>query len=156
MQPGAPQAAPPPANNQMPQRQEERKIEERKTEGAVAAVEKEAGGKPDNKTDNKDVGKPENREKVREAMVAKAKEIATDMSRATTIEAQTVNQAVVLGLISYVPGFSAYQNSNVPDTLGQAVARQYSRPNVDNRDAQRRMSQASDTSYRQMVESQYK
>jgi hypothetical protein len=156
MQPGAPQAAPPPANNQMPQRQEERKIEERKTEGAVAAVEKEAGGKPDNKTDNKDVGKPENREKVREAMVAKAKEIATDMSRATTIEAQTVNQAVVLGLISYVPGFSAYQNSNVPDTLGQAVARQYSRPNVDNRDAQRRMSQTSDTSYRQMVESQYK
>lgn len=144
-------------NSQTAQRQEERKTEERKTEGAVAAVEKEAGAKSDTKPDNKSSGgRTENREKVREAMTARAKELASDMSRAATLEAQTANQAVVLGLISYVPGFSAYQTSQVPDSLGQAVARQYGRPAIDNRGAQRGLSVANDRLHQEMVNQQYK
>jgi len=144
-------------NSQTAQRQEEKKSEEKKTEGAVAAVEKEAGAKSDTKPDNKPSGgRTENREKVREAMTARAKELASDMSRAATLEAQTANQAVVLGLISYVPGFSAYQASQVPDSLGQAVARQYGRPSVDNRWAQRGLSVANDRLHQEMVNQQYK
>ena len=154
MQPGG---TAPANNSQMAQRQEEKKSEEKKTEGAVAAVEKEAGGKSDTKPDNKPSGgRTENREKVREAMTARAKELASDMSRAATLEAQTANQAVVLGLISYVPGFSAYQASQVPDSLGQAVARQYGRPSVDNRWAQRGLSVANDRLHQEMVNQQYK
>jgi len=154
MQPGG---TAPANNSQMAQRQEEKKSEEKKTEGAVAAVEKEAGSKSDNKSDNKSSGgRTENREKVREAMTARAKELASDMSRAATLEAQTANQAVVLGLISYVPGFSAYQASQVPDSLGQAVARQYGRPSVDNRWAQRGLSVANDRLHQEMVNQQYK
>ena len=160
LQPGG-GGAPAPAANQMAQRQEERKSEEKKTDNAVAAVEKEVGSKSDNKSDSKSDnksggGRPENREKVREAMTARAKELASDMSRAATLEAQTANQAVVLGLIGYVPGFSAYQNSQVPDSLGQAVARQYGRAAVDNRGAQRGLSVANDRLHQRMVESQYK
>jgi hypothetical protein len=160
LQPGG-GGAPAPAANQMAQRQEERKSEEKKTDNAVAAVEKEVGSKSDNKSDSKSDnksggGRPENREKVREAMTARAKELASDMSRAATLEAQTANQAVVLGLISYVPGFSAYQNSQVPDSLGQAVARQYGRATVDNRGAQRGLSVANDRLHQEMVNQQYK
>jgi hypothetical protein len=138
-----------------------KKSEEKTTEGAVAAVEKEAGGKSDSKSDNKpdnksSGGRTENREKVREAMTARAKELASDMSRAATLEAQTANQAVVLGLISFVPGFSAYQASQVPDSLGQAVARQYGRPAIDNRGAQRGLSVANDRLHQEMVNQQYK
>ena len=154
MQPGG---TAPANNSQMAQRQEEKKSEEKKTEGAVAAVEKEAGGKSDTKPDNKPSGgRTENREKVREAMTARAKELASDMSRAATLEAQTANQAVVLGLISFVPGFSAYQASQVPDSLGQAVARQYGRPAIDNRGAQRGLSVANDRLHQEMVNQQYK
>jgi hypothetical protein len=118
----------------------EQKADAKKTEGAVASVEKKAGG---------------NAAAAKSAAAEKAKELAKDVSRAATMEAQTATQGLLVGLIGYVPGFSAYQNSLVPDALGATVAKQYYKATVDNRSAQRQLSGANETRWKQIVDSQY-
>ena len=118
----------------------EQKADAKKTEGAVASVEKKAGG---------------NATAARAAATEKAKELAKDISRAATMEAQTATQGLLVGLIGYVPGFGAYQNSLVPDALGATVAKQYYKATVDNRSAQRQLSGANETRWKQIVDSQY-
>ena len=118
----------------------EQKADAKKTEGAVASVEKKAGG---------------NATAARAAATEKAKELAKDIGRAATMEAQTATQGLLVGLIGYVPGFSAYQNSTVPDALGATVAKQYYKATVDNRSAQRQLSGANETRWKQIVDSQY-
>lgn len=132
-------SAPPPPSP--PAKAAEQKMEARKTDTAVASVEKKAGG---------------NRENAKAAATEKAKELANEAGKAATLEAQAATQGLVVGLMGYVPGFSAYQNSVVPDTMANAVARQYSKPNVDNRNAQRRLSGANELKWQDMVDSQYK
>ena len=110
----------------------EAKQEAKKTEGAVAKA------------------------AARGNAAAAAKEAATSAANATTMEAQVATQGLVVGLMGYVPGFNAYQNAIVPDTLANAVARQYHKPTVDNRNAQRRLSGASELRWQEMVDSQYK
>jgi hypothetical protein len=128
-------SAPPPAAVQ-----QERAAENKKTEGAVASVERKAGG---------------DREAAKKEATAQAKELANSMSRAATLEAQVASQGLVVGLMNFVPGFSAYQNAIVPDVLGNQVARQYSKPTVDNRSAQRQLSRGNELRWREMVDSQY-
>jgi hypothetical protein len=119
----------------------EQKADAKKTDSAVASVEKKAGG---------------NAAAARAAATEKAKELAKDIGRAATLEAQTATQGLLVGLIGYVPGFSAYQNSTVPDTMGATVAKQYYKATVDNRSAQRQLSGANETRWKQIVDSQYK
>jgi hypothetical protein len=116
-------------------------VETKKTDNAVASVERKAGG---------------NRENARAAATERAKELATEAGKAATLEAQAATQGLVVGLMGYVPGFNAYQNSIVPDTMANAVARQYHKPTIDNRNAQRRLSGASEVKWQEMVDSQYK
>jgi hypothetical protein len=115
-------------------------VETKKTDNAVASVEKKSGG---------------NVADARKAVATAAKDAAEKSSNATTLEAQTATQGLVVGLMGYVAGFSAYQNSIVPDALAAAVARQYHKPTVDNRNAQRGLSGASDAKWRDIVDSQY-
>jgi hypothetical protein len=110
----------------------ETKAEAKKTEGAVAKA------------------------AARGNAAAAAKEAATAAANATSLEAQAATQGLVVGLMGYVPGFNAYQNAIVPDTLANAVARQYHKPTVDNRNAQRRLTGASDSRWQEMVDSQYR
>jgi hypothetical protein len=110
----------------------ETKAEAKKTEGAVAKA------------------------AARGNAAAAAKDAATAATNAKSMEDQVATQGLVVGLMGYVPGFTAYQNSIVPDTLANAMARQYHKPTVDNRNAQRRLSGASDTKWQEMVDSQYK
>jgi len=131
-------SAPPPPPS--PGAAAEQKADAKKTEGAVASVEKKAGG---------------NATAARAAATEKAKELAKDIGRAATMEAQTATQGLLVGLIGYVPGFSAYQNSTVPDALGATVAKQYYKATVDNRSAQRQLSGANETRWKQIVDSQY-
>jgi hypothetical protein len=128
--------APPPAGAAA-----EQKADAKKTDSAVASVEKKAGG---------------NATAARAAATEKAKELAKDIGKATTMEAQTATQGLLVGLIGYVPGFSAYQNSTVPDSMGASVAKQYYKATVDNRSAQRQLSGANETRWKQIVDSQYK
>jgi hypothetical protein len=116
-------------------------VETKKTDTAVASVEKKAGG---------------NQAAAKAAATERAKELANEAGKAATMEAQAATQGLVVGLMGYVPGFSAYQNSIVPDAMANAVARQYHKPNVDNRNAQRRLSGASEIRWQEMVDSQYK
>jgi hypothetical protein len=106
----------------------------------VASVERKAGGNP---------------EAAKKEATERAKELANNMSRAVTMEAQAASQGLVVGLMGYVPGFSAYQNAIIPDALGAQVARQYSKPNVDNRSAQRQLSGSNEYRWKEMVNSQY-
>lgn len=122
------------------EKQAEQKADAKKTDTAVAGVEKKAGGDP---------------KAARAEAAAKAKEIAGNIAKATTLEQQTAQQGLVVGLIGYVPGFSAYQNSIVPDSLGATVAKQYHKPVIDNRAAQRRLSGANEYKWQQIVDSQY-
>jgi hypothetical protein len=131
-------STPPPSP---PAQQAERAADNKKTEGAVASVEKKAGG---------------NAEAAKKEATTKAKELANNMSKATTMEAQTATQGLVVGLMAYVPGFSAYQNAIVPDVLGAQVARQYHKPVVDNRSAQRQLSGSNELRWKEMVDSQYR
>lgn len=120
--------------------QQERASENKKTDTAVASVEKKSGGNP---------------EAAKKEATERAKELANNMSKAATMEAQTASQGLVVGLMAYVPGFSAYQNSIIPDALGAQLARQYSKPNVDNRSAQRQLSGSNEYRWKEMVDSQY-
>jgi hypothetical protein len=133
-QASAPPPPPPPAA------QQERAAENKKTEGAVASVERRAGGNP---------------QAARQEAAARAKELVENNNRAATLEAQAATQGLVVGLIGFVPGFSAYQNAIVPDVLGAQVARQYHKPTVDNRSAQRQLSGGNELRWRDMVDSQY-
>lgn len=116
-------------------------VETKKTDNAVASVERKSGG---------------NKENARAAATERAKELAKEAGNAKTMEAQTATQGMVVGLMGYVPGFSAYQNALVPDVNATQMARQYNKPNVDNRSAQRRLSGSSELRWQEMVDSQYK
>jgi hypothetical protein len=131
----APPAAPPPAQAAA------QAVENKKTDTAVASVEKKSGG---------------NAENAKKEATAKAKELANEAGKAATLEAQAATQGIVVGLMGYVPGFNAYQNSIVPDVNIAKMTRQYNKPVIDNRNAQRRLSGASDSKWQEMVDSQYK
>lgn len=133
----APPPTPPPAA-----RAEEKQQEQKKTDGAVASVEKKSGS---------------NRDAAKREATAQAKELANDMSKATTVEQQKANQGLVVGLMNYVPGFSAYQNSIIPDTKLYSVEQAYKNQRViDNQRVLRQMNQASDRLHQEMVDEQYR
>lgn len=131
-------AAPPPPPP--PAKQEERQQEQKKTDGEVAKVEKKSGGNPEN---------------AKKEASAKAVEIAKNAGKAATLEAQAAQQGLLVGLMGYVPGFSGYQQAMIPDTNALEVAKVYHKPVVDNRSAQRRLSGANESRWKEMVDSQY-
>ena len=132
---GAPPPPPPPA------KQEEKAQDQKKTDGEVKQAERKAGGNPQN---------------ARKEVAAKAAQIAKEAGKAATLEAQAAQQGLLVGLMGYVPGFTGYQQSNIPDTNGLELAKQYEKPVVDNRSAQRRLSGANELRWREMVDSQYR
>ena len=138
----AQQPPPPPP----PQQQAQKQQEERKTENQVAnKIEKGMGGD----------GPKGDKGKMKEAVAKVQKEIAKEAKEAKTIEAQVATQGLVLGSMNYVPGFDAYKNALIPDVNATIMAREYFKPVVDNRSAQRRLSAASDSKWQEIVDSQY-
>ena len=131
------------------QKQQEQKKEQKKADAEIAKIE----GKSDSK-DSKNT--KSNKQKAKEAATERAKELANEMSNAATLEAQAASQGLVLGLMNYNPGFSAYSNAIIPDTGAIDMARQYNKPTVDNRRALRSLSGASDRLHQQMVDEQYR
>lgn len=85
-----------------------------------------------------------------------AKESLEQAANATSMEAQVAAQANVVAAMGFVPGFSAYQNVVVPDTLSRELSRQYNKPVIDNVRAQRRLSGASERLHQEMVDEQYR
>ena len=86
---------------------------------------------------------------------ARAREVAQQSAGASTFEAQTATQGVVVALMGFVPGFDAYGTARITDVNGLQMARQYSRATVDNRAALRGLTGASDRLHSDMVDQQY-
>lgn len=129
-------------------KQEEQKTESKKADAAVASVEKKAAAAPATGANKSEAAKA--------AAIQRAKELTAEAGKAETLEAQTAVQGAVLGLMNYVPGFSAYQNTTVPDVLSMQVVRQYGKPPVDNARSQRLLGGANERLWRELVDSQYK
>ncbi len=129
------------------------KKDTKETSGASKEKTSSSDAQSDKKSSTK--SQAQQREAVKKAATERAKELANDMSKAATIEAQTASQAVVLGLMNYTPGFDSYNNAIVPDVNAGAMARQYNRDNVDNRSVLRQLNGASDRMHQDMVDQQY-
>ena len=132
-------ATPPPPPP--PAKQEEKAQDQKRNDAEVAKVERKAEGKPAD---------------AKRGVEQRAKDIAQQAAKAATLEAQAAQQGLLVGLMGYVPGFSAYQQSTIPDSMAIEVARKYSKPVVDNVRAQRVLRGASDRMHQEMVNSQYR
>ena len=130
-------ATPPPP----PARQEERAQDQRRANAEVQQAERKTSGDP---------------QQTKKEVDNRAKNLVQAAARAPTMEAQTANQGVLVGLMSYVPGFAGYQQATVPDTLGRDLAIKYSKPSIDNARAQRLLGGAQERRWQEMVDGQYR
>ena len=102
------------------------------------------------KTDSK-----ANQQQMKANATEKAKEEMKKASTATTMEAQIATQGVVLGMMSFVPGFDSYQTATIIDVNALRVQRLYGKDVVENRFVNRRLFGGSDRLHQEMVEQQY-
>jgi len=93
---------------------------------------------------------------IKQAAQEKAREEIKKAERATTFETQVAVQVNVISSMNFVPGFSAYAQSNIPDILDRQLKKQYGKDVIDNRQAGRRLFGASDARHQEMVDGQYK
>lgn len=96
-----------------------------------------------------------NRDTAKSRAETVARQVAREASQAKTFEAQAATQSLVVGLMGFVPGFDAYGQARIVDVNAQQMARLYNRPPVDNRQALRRLTGASDRLHSDMVDQQY-
>jgi len=95
-------------------------------------------------------------EAARAKAVEQGKNLANEVGKAATMEAQVAVQAVVLSAMSFVPGFDAYGKVTLPDVAGYKPFTVYNnQKNVDNARLVRGLTGASDVLHEQMVASQY-
>ena len=102
------------------------------------------------KTDSK-----ANQQQMKANATEKAKEEMKKASTATTMEAQIATQGVVLGMMSFVPGFDNYQTATIVDVNALRVQRLYGKDVVENRFVNRRLFGGSDRLHQEMIEQQY-
>ena len=99
--------------------------------------------------------------RARAAAVERARQNSSASSintaeNAKSMEEQTAQQEAVLGAMSFVPGFSAYQNSMIPDSPFYKPEQLYRNNRiVDNARAQRQLNVASDRIHLKMIDEQY-
>lgn len=127
--------SPPPAPVESSAKKEEKAQDQKKVGGAVAKAERSGN--------------------ARKEIAEKAKQLAEKAKDSKSLEEQVETQGLQVGLMGYVSGFSSYESSNIPDTNGLLMARKYSKPTVDNKNAQRYLSGANDVLHQMMVEQQY-
>jgi hypothetical protein len=92
---------------------------------------------------------------TRQAAPAKV-DPATQTESEKEFEQTVAAQAAAVNAISFVPGFSAYQNAIIHDTNALTMQRQYNKPTVDNARAMRQLNGASDRLHQQMIDEQYR
>ncbi len=102
------------------------------------------------KTDSK-----ANQQQMKANATEKAKEEMKKASTAATMEAQIATQGVVLGMMSFVPGFDSYQTATIVDINGLRLQRLYGKDVVENRFVNRRLFGGSDRLHQEMVDQQY-
>ena len=93
---------------------------------------------------------------MKQASNEKAKQEMKKVESAKTFESQVAVQQNVISAMSFVPGFSTYAQSNVPDILQKQLQKQYGKDVIDNRNVGRRMFGGSDRLHEEMVGQQYR
>ena len=95
---------------------------------------------------------------ARQAAIAAATkpDPATQTQSEKDFEQTVASQNAAVNAISFVPGFSAYQNAILPDTNALLMRRQYDKPVVDNARAMRQLNGASDRMHQEMINEQYR
>jgi hypothetical protein len=116
--------------------------------------------KEDKKEDKKEssiVEKPKTNTTRQAAIAAATKpDPATQTLSEKEFEQTVASQNAAVNAISFVPGFSAYQNAILPDTNALKMQRQYNKPVTDNARAMRQLNGASDRLHNEMVQQQYR
>ena len=102
--------------------------------------------------------KPKAASAARQAAIAAATkpDPATQTQSEKEFEQSVASQNAAVAALSFVPGFSAYQNALIPDTNALLMRRQYDKPIVDNARALRQLSGASDRLHDEMIQQQYR
>lgn len=121
------------------------------TKTSSSSSEQKQSAKSESKSDDK-----QKSAEVKQAAQEKAKEEMKKAETATTFEGQVAVQTNVIGAMSFVPGFSAYAQVNVPDVLARDLQRQYGKDVVDNRRLGRGLFGPSDLRHQEMVNQQYR
>ena len=88
--------------------------------------------------------------------VATKPDPATQTQSEKEFEQTVASQSAAVATISFVPGFSAYQNAIIPDTNALTMQRQYNKPVIDNARAMRQLNGASDRMHQEMINEQYR
>ena len=117
---------------------------------------KPASGSPTGQTQTASTSRPQAKEPDQKQAQSRAKVASENMKNATRMEDQVAVQGAVVNAMAFVPGFSAYQNSIVPDYNQLQMARQYGKPPIDNNRTQRLLGGAQEQRWREIVDSQYK
>ncbi len=141
----------------------EEKKEEKKEEGA-----KQNASGPNNSPSGSDskpgsgpkTARQELAERRRDAAqkeaVAKGKDLANEMGKASDMESQKAVQNVVIQAMGFTPGFDTYNKAMLPDSRFYAPKIVYGgQVNVDNKNVSRRLMGGSDRVHQDMVDSQY-
>ena len=113
--------------------------------------------KKEEKKESAAVEKPKTNTARQAAIAAATKpDPATQTQSEKEFEQTVASQNAAVNAISFVPGFSAYQNAILPDTNALLMRRQYDKPVVDNARAMRQLNGASDRMHQEMVQQQYR
>lgn len=149
--PLAPQPAAPSEMKQQPM--------EKKPEGGQPPLQgqgPQGGDKPSGPTARQQLAERKAEAAKREA-VDKGKNLANEMGKAASMEAQKEIQNVVIQAMGFTPGFDAYGKTFVPDVIGYKPFTVYNNQiNVDNRRLGWGLYGPSDKLHNDLVNSQYK
>jgi hypothetical protein len=129
--------------------------QQQKTETKTASPSDQRTEQRTAKTEQKSDDKQKSSE-MKQAATQKAKEEMKKAETASTFEGQVAVQASVIGAMSFVPGFNAYAQANVPDILGAQLQRQYGKEVIDNRRAIRLLGGGQYRLHQEMVNGQYR
>jgi len=113
--------------------------------------------KKEEKKESATVEKPKTNSARQAAIAAATKpDPATQTQSEKEFEQTVASQNAAVNAISFVPGFSAYQNAIIPDTNALLMRRQYDKPVVDNARVMRQLNGASDRMHQEMINEQYR
>lgn len=113
--------------------------------------------KKEEKKESATVEKPKTNTARQAAIAAATKpDPATQTQSEKEFEKTVASQNAAVNAISFVPGFSAYQNAIIPDTNALLMRRQYDKPVVDNARVMRQLNGASDRMHQEMINEQYR
>jgi hypothetical protein len=139
------------------------KKDEKKDEGKKDGSSNTNGGpsgdsKPsDQPKSNREALQERRREAAQKEAVAKGKDLANEMGKASNMEAQKAIQNVVIAAMGFTPGFDTYNRSMIPDAnIFYKPYQVYGgQVNVDNRNISRRLMGGSDAKHQDMVDAQF-